>query len=301
MSVDEVNRRLYVSHGNSVAVIDIEKDSLVGVITNTLGVRGLAPAPDLNRGFTSNGRENKAGVVDLKTLQILSRIETGQGPDAILYVSGLKVVYVFNSRSQSATVIDAKAEKAIATIPLGGRPKFAATDPSANRLYANIGDKNLIAVIDTKTHELVDRWAVAPGELASGIAIDNANHRLFISCYNKLMLMMDSTNGKVIDSVPIGLRVDANAFDPVTRFAFASGGDGTLTIAHEDSPNKLSFVQTLTTEPGARTMALDLKTHCIYVAAAKFDPPTKPQPGVPPSGPKMVPGSFRVLVYAMDK
>jgi YVTN family beta-propeller protein len=299
MSVDEINRRLYVSHGNAVAVVDIEKDAFVGLITNTPGVHGLAPAPELNRGFTSNGRENKAAVVDLKTLQILSRIETGQNPDGMLYVPTLKEVYMFNGRSQSATVIDAKAEKVIATIPLGGRPEFAAADPAAGRIYNNLEDKDLVAVIDIKTHQVLERWPIAPGQSPSGMAIDVDHHRLFIGCHNKLMIMMDSTNGKVLDQVPIGLRVDANAFDPVTQLAFASCGDGTITIAHENSPDKLTVVQSLVTERGARTMALDPKTHRIYVAAAKYEPPPKPQPGVPPQGPKIIPGTFGVLVFGI--
>lgn len=300
MSIDGVNRRLYVSHGNAVAVVDIAKDVFVGLITNTPGVHGLAPAPELDRGFTSNGRENKAGVVDLKTLQIVSRIDTGMNPDGMLYVPGIQEVYMFNGRSQSATVIDAKSEKVIATIPLGGRPEFGAADPAAGRVYDNLEDKDLVAVIDAKTHQVLERWPINPGQSASGMAIDTAHHRLFIGCHNKLMIMMDSTSGKVLAQVPIGLRVDANAFDPGTQLAFASCGDGTLTIAHEDSPEKLTVVQTLATERGARTMALDPKTHRVYVAAAKYEPPPKPQPGVPPQGPKMIPGTFGVLVYGME-
>jgi YVTN family beta-propeller protein len=301
MSIDEVNRRLYVSRANSVAVIDIEKDALIGLITNTPGVHAVALAPDLNRGFTSHWKENKAGVVDLKTLEVISRIDTGPNPDAALYLPGQQEVYMFNSRGESVTIIDAKAQRAVTNISLGGHPKSAAADISSDRLYACIGDKNVVALMNTKSHEVSERWAVAPGQFPSAVTVDTSSHRLFVGCYNKLLLMLDSTNGKVVDSVPISLRVDAVAFDPRTQFIFASGGDGILTVAHEDSAGKLSSVQTLSTQPGARTMALDTKSHRIFVAAAKYEPPTKPQPGELAKGPQMIADSFGVLVYSMDK
>jgi DNA-binding beta-propeller fold protein YncE len=299
LSIDEVNRRLYVSHANTVAVVDIEKDALAGVITNTPGVHGLAPVPELQRGFTTNGRENKAGVVDLKTLQTVSKIETGPSPDGFLYEPGRKEVYIFNGRGQSATIIDAKEAKAVATIPLDGRPESAAADPAAGRVYDNLEDKSLVAAIDTKTHEVVARWPVAPGQYPSGLAIDAAHHRLFIGCHNQLLVMMDSTNGKVLANVPIGARVDAVAFDPETQFVFASCGDGTLTIAHEDAPDKLTVVQTLATERGSRTLALDPKTHRVFVATAKFAAPPPVVPGTPRQGPHLIPETFGVLVYEL--
>lgn len=283
-SVDESGRRLYVSHGTEVVVIDIDKDAVVGVISNTPGVHGLAPAPDLQKGYSSNGRENKASVIDLKTLQTLTKVDTGANPDGMLYEPGQKEVYMFNGRGQSATVIDAKSDKIVATVPLAGKPEFATADPKAGRVYNNLEDKSEVAVIDTKTHEVVNRWPIAPGEEASGMAIDLAHHRLFLGCGNKLMVMMDSSNGKVAGSVPIGSGVDANAFDPGTQFAFASCGDGTVTIAHEDSPDKLTVVQTLKTEPRARTMTIDPKTHKIYLAVGQ-------------SG---AANSFKVLVYGME-
>ena len=296
-SVDSAGQRLYVSHGNEVVVIDLAKDQVAGVITNTPGVHGLAPAPELGRGFVSCGRESKAAIVDLKTLQILSKVDTGQNPDGMLYEPGQQEVYMFNGRGQSATVIDAKAGKVVATIPLDGKPEFAQADSKAGRVYDNLEDKNEVAVIDTKTHTVVTNWLIAPAEEASGMAIDLKNHRLFLGCGgSKTMAMMDSTSGKVITSVPIGRGVDANAFDPGTGFAFASCGDGTVTIAHEDTHDKLTVVQTLETQRGSRTMTIDPKTHKIYLAAAKFEAPAEGQ-----RRGKMVPGSFKILVYGMEK
>jgi DNA-binding beta-propeller fold protein YncE len=301
LSIDEAARRLYLSHATKVMVIDLDKDEVVGEIADTPGVHGLAPAPKLQRGFTSNGRESKASIVDLKTLKTLSKVDTGEGPDAILYDPGQQEVYTFNGHAQSATVFEAKTGKVLATIPLPGRPEFPAVDPQAGRVYDNIEDKNTVVAIDTKTHQVTNTWAIAPGEGAAGMAIDVAHHRLFLGCHNKLMVMMDSATGKVIGSVPIGDGVDANAFDPGTQLAFSSNGDGTVTVAHEESPDKLIVVQTLATERRARTMALDPKTHKIYLASAKYEAQPAATPDAPRQRPKMIPGSFKVLVYDMDK
>ena len=284
LSVDSAGRRLYVSHGSKVVVINVDQDTVVGEITDTPGVHGIAIAPELGLAFTSNGRENKASIVDLKTLQTKSKVATGQNPDAILYEPGRQEVYTFNGRGNSATVFNARTGELVATIPLTGKPEFAAADPAAGRVYCNIEDKNEILVLDTKTHSVVGHWPIAPGEEASGLAFDDAHHRIFIGCHNKLMPMIDSTNGKIVTSVPIGGGVDANAFDPGTQLAFSSNGeDGTVTVAHEDSPEKLTVVQTLKTEKGARTMTLDTKTHKLYLA-------NRPRTGGTTA-------AFKVLVY----
>jgi YVTN family beta-propeller protein len=301
LTVDSAGQRLYVSHGTKVVVIDLAKDQVIGEITNTPGVHGLAVAPQLNRGFTSNGRENKASIVDLKTLQTLSKVDTGTNPDAILFEPGQNEVYAFNGRSQSATVIDAKSGKVVATIPLGGKPEFAEADPEAHCVFNNLEDKSEVAAIDTRTHSVTNRWPIAPGEEASGIAIDVKHHRLFLGCGNKLMVMMDSTSGKVVATVPIGQGVDGSAFDPGTGFAFASCGDGTTTIAKEESPDKLTVVQTLETQRGSRTMTIDPKTHKIYLPAAQFEPQPEQVAGSPRQRPKMIPGTFKILVYGMEK
>ena len=246
----------------------------------------------LGRGLTTNGRENKASLVDLKTLQTILKADTGENPDGMLYEPGQQEFYTFNGRGQSTTVIDAKTGKVVATIPLGGRPESATTDVEAGRVYDNIESKSEVAVIDTKTHTVVTNWPIAPGEEASGMAIDLAHHRIFCGCGgSRTMVMMDYTNGKVLASVPIGDGVDANAFDPETQLAFASCRDGTVTIAHEDSPDKLTVVQTLTTSPGSRTMALDPLTHKIYLAAATMETPAGQRRG------RATPGSFKVLVF----
>jgi YVTN family beta-propeller protein len=301
LTVDSAAQRLYVSHAARVVVIDLAKDQVAGEITNTPGVHGIAVAPKLNRGFTSNGRENKVSIVDLKTLQTLSKVDTGTNPDAIFFEPGQNEVYAFNGRGQSATVIDAKSGKVVATIPLGGKPEFAEGDAEAHRVFNNLEDKSEVAVINTRTHSVTNRWPIAPGEEASGIAIDLKNHRLFLGCGNKLMVMMDSTSGKVVATVPIGQGVDGSAFDPGTQLVFASCGDGTTTIAHEDAPDKLTVVQTLETQRGSRTIALDPKTHKIYLPTAQFEPQPEQAAGAPRQRPKMVPDTFKILVYGMEK
>ena len=298
LSVDSSARRLYVSHATKIIVIDLDKYSVAGEIDDTPGVHGFAVAHELGRGFSSNGRENKVSIVDIKSLKTLSKVETGANPDAILYLPGQQEVYAFNGRGASATVIEAKSEKVLATIPLAGKPEFSCADAKAGRIYCNLEDKNEVAVIDIKTHTVVERWPIAPGEGASGMAIDLDHHRLFLGCGNKLMIVLNSINGGVLHSVPIGQGVDACAFDPGTQYAFASCGDGTVTIVHKDSPEKISVVQTLTTERGAKTMTLDPATHNIYLASAKFEAPSGPS-GTGRPRPKMLPGTFKVLVYGM--
>ncbi len=300
LSLDSAAGRLYVSHGTKVVVIDVAKNEVVGEITNTPGVHGVALAPELGKGMVTCGRENKAAIVDLKSLKIISKVATGENPDGMLYEPGRNEFYTFNGRGESATVINASGT-VIATIPMGGKPEFPQADPAAGRVYDNLEDKSEVVAIDTKKHEVVNRWPVAPGEEPSGMAIDQAHHRLFLGCGNKLMVMMDSTTGKVVASVPIGDGVDANAFDPGTQLAFSSNGEGNVTIAHEDAPDKLTVVQTLETERGARTMTLDPKTHRIYLASAKFEPQPEAAPGARRQRPKMIPDSFKILVYGMEK
>jgi YVTN family beta-propeller protein len=297
LSIDAGARRLYVSHGTKVVVVDLETNAVVGEIADTPGVHGVALAPDLGRGFSTNGRENKCGVIDLKTLRTVAKVETGANPDGMVYDAANHEVYVFNGRGSSATVIDARTAQVVATVPLGGKPEFPAVDPTLGRVFDNLEDKSEVVAIDTTSHAVVNRWPTAPGEGPSGMAIDAAHHRLFLGCDGK-MVMMDATNGKVVATVPIGEGVDANAFDPETQLAFASCGDGTVTIAHEDSPERLTVVQTLKTEPRARTMALDPKTHRIYLASARFEAaPKAAEEGAPKRRPAMIPGSFKILVY----
>ncbi|HEY1790656.1 MAG TPA: YncE family protein [Verrucomicrobiae bacterium] len=302
MSIDPDTQRLYVSHATEIVVIDLKSNQVVGEITNTPGVHGVALAPKLGLGVTSNGRENKAGIVDLKTLETLSKVDTSEGPDGMIYNPAMREAYLFCGRANAATVVDVKGQKVVATVPLAGRPEFAQADPKANRVYDNLEDQNEVAVIDGAAHMVVTNWPIAPGESASGMAIDVKNHRLFIGCHNQMMVMMDSGNGQVIATVPIGQGVDANAFDPKTKLAFASCGDGTTTIAHEDSPDKLTVVQTLQTQRGARTMALNPETHNIYLATADFETSTNsPSGGERRRRPRIIPGTMRILVYGMGE
>lgn len=297
LTIDSGASRLYLSHATKVVVVDLNKNTVVGEIADTPGVHAFMPVPELQRGFSSNGKESKSSVVDLATLKTLSKIDTGQNPDAIAYEPQRAEVYIFNHTGNSATVIDAKQVKVIATIPLGGGPEFAIADANAGRVYCNIEDKSEVAVIDAAKHEVVARWPVAPGTEPSGIALDAAHHRLFATCHNKMMVMLDTETGKVIATVPIGAGVDGCAFDDATRLAFASCGDGTTTIAKEETPEKLTVAQTLKTEPRARTIALDPQTHRIYLPSAQFQPPPSPSPGATPARPTVVPNTLKLLVY----
>ncbi|MEO6992283.1 MAG: YncE family protein [Lacunisphaera sp.] len=298
LSVDASSHRLYVTHGNKVVVVDTTTDAVVGEIADTPGVHGFVAVPELGRGFASNGRENKASIVDLKTLKTIAKVETGANPDAILYEAGQREVYTFNGRGQSVTVFEAATGKVVATIPVGGKPEFAQGDAKAGRVYFNLEDKSEVLAIDTKTHQIVNHWPIAPGEEATGMAIDLAHHRLILGCGNAKIIIMDNTNGKVVAVIDAGEGIDATSFDPGTQLAFASaGGSGNVTIAHEDTPDKFSLVQTLETVRSARTMTLDPLAHKIYLAAAQFET----QPAAPTEGkhtrPKMIPGTFKILVY----
>ena len=295
VTIDPTARRLYLSHATKVVVVDLTKNAVIGEIADTPGVHGFVAVPELQRGFSTNGKEAKVSVVDLSTLKTISKIDTGANPDALIYEARRGELYVFNHTGNSATVIDAKAAKVISTIPLDGNPEFTAGD--ADRVYCNIEDKSEIEVIDTSKHEVVARWPLAPGEEPTGMALDAAHHRLFAGCHNKLMPMLDTQTGKVVATVPIGAGVDACVFEDATQFAFASCGDGTTTIAKEETPQKLTVVQTLKTERGARTMALDPETHRIYLPTAEFQPAPSPAPGASPARPTIVPNTLKLLVY----
>jgi DNA-binding beta-propeller fold protein YncE len=297
LSIDAEARRLYVTHGTHIVVVDLDSDAVAGDIADTPGVHGFAIAHQLGKGFSSNGAESKVSIVDLKTLATLTKVSTAEGPDAILYEPGRQEVYAYDGRAHAATIISATSGQVVATLPLPGKPEFSAADPGAGRAFVNIEDKDEVVAIDTRTHQIANTWPIAPGESASGMAIDTAHHRLFLGCENHLMLMMDSTTGKVLASVPIDTGVDATAFDAQTQLAFSSTGAGTVTIAHEDSPSRLSVVQTLKTQASARTMALDPLTHRIYLSAATLQPQTSPQPAGSHRR-ALVPGTFKVLVYA---
>ena len=297
LTIDSAARRLYLSHATKVVVVDLNTNTVAGEIADTPGVHGFVAVPEVQRGFSSNGKESKSSVVELTTLKTTSKIDTGQNPDAIVYEPRHGEIYIFNHTGNSVTVINPKTATVSATIPLGGNPEFAAVDETAGRVYCNIEDKSEVEVIDVDKHEVVAHWSLAPGEEPSGIALDARHHRLFSGCHNKMMVMLDTESGKVIHTVPIGAGVDGCAFDSTTLLAFASCGDGTTTIVREEAPNKLTVLQTLKTERGARTMALDSKTHRIYLPSAQFQPPPSPSPGTSPARPGVLPNTLKLLVY----
>jgi YVTN family beta-propeller protein len=301
LAVDSASKRLYVSHGTEVVVIDTATDAVVGRISDTPGVHGIVILPDLGRAFTTNGRENKVSVVDTRTLQTVSRVDTGANPDAIVYEPKQKEIYALNHTGHSATVFDPASGKVAATIPLAGDAESGAADPGLGRVFVNIEDKDSVDVIDVAKHAVTAHWPVAPAEEPTGMALDTENHRLFVGG-GKALVMMDANSGKVVTSVPICSGTDATFFDTETKLVFVSCSDGHVTIAHMDSPSKLSVVQTLDTAPRSRTMALDPATHKIYLSAVKLAAaePNAPAPaaGQRGRGPAAVPESFHVLVFA---
>jgi YVTN family beta-propeller protein len=292
VTVDAAGRRVYVSHATKVDVLDADTGAVAGTIGDTAGVHGIAVAADLGRGFTSNGRANTVTVFDLKSLKSLGSVPSGKNPDAIIYDPATRQVFAFNGGSESATVIDAAESKVAGTIDLGGQPEFAAAD-GAGHVFVNLEDKNEVLRLDAKGLKVLDRWPVAPAKLPVTMAIDPANHRLFVGCRSKSLLVMDSETGKMVATMPIGERVDAGAFDPETKLVFCSCGDGTVSVVRQDSPDRYSAVETIKTRTGSKTMGLDPKTHKLFVPAAEFKAPA----GGGRGRPVMAPGSFVVLVY----
>ena len=297
LSVDAVGRRLYVAHATRVVVIDLDRDIVVGEVADTQGVHGFAIAPEIGRGFASNGKENTVSIVDLKTLKTLSKVATGANPDAVFYEPTSREVYAFNGRGKSATVFAAETGALVATIDLPGKPEFAAGDPDLGVIFCNIEDTSQVVAISTKTHSIKHTWTTAPGAEPTGLAIDVRRHRLFVGCSNQTMVMIDAVSGKVLAQVPAGEGVDATAFDPGRGLAFSSAGDGTVTIAKADASDHFSVVQKLQTVRGARTLTLDPATNKIYLAAVDYEVVPAAASPSPKSRPKPLPGTFKVLVY----
>jgi DNA-binding beta-propeller fold protein YncE len=293
--VEPESARLFVSRSTHVMVVDLASGKVAGDIPDTSGVHGIALAPELNRGFTSNGKSNTVTIFDLKTLAALGTVKTGENPDAILYEAVTKRVFTFNGRSANATAFDAGKGDVLGTIELGGKPEFAVAD-GTGKVFVNIEDKSEVVELDAKELKVLARWPIAPGEEPSGLAIDTKSKRLFSVCGNGLMAVIDLESGKVLATPAIGKGVDAAAFDPASGCAFASNGDGTLTVVHEDSPAAFSVLENAVTGRGARTLALDTKTHLVYLPSAKFEDAPEPRAGERRARPKMVAGSFQVLV-----
>jgi len=288
--IDSDARRVYVSRGTHTMVLDADTYAVVGDIPDTQGVHGIAVASDLGRGFTSNGRADSVTIFDLKTLKSIGTVTTDANPDAIIYEPVTKRVFTFNGRGKNVTAINAADGAVVGTIDLHGKPEFAVADGKGT-IYVNNEDTSALHHLDAKGLKELHNWPLAPCKSPSGLAIDLANHRLFSVCDDKVMAVVNADNGKVVATPTICDGPDASAFDPSTGYAFASCGDGNLTVIHEDSPDKFTVVENVPTKRSARTMGLDLKTHNIFLPAADFDPPA---PGERRG--KMKPGSFVILV-----
>ena len=294
LTLDPQARRLYISRSDHVAVMDVDTGSKVGEIANTPGVHGIALAPHLGRGFTSNGREGTVTIFDLKSLKELGRVTVGTGPDCILYDPATRRVFTMNGRSQDATAVDAAKGQVAGSIALGGRPEFAVAD-GKGELFVNLEDKSELLVLDARRLSVLHRWPLAPGEGPSGLALDPAHRRLFAVCDNEKMVILDADDGHVVATPAIGRGPDACLFDPKTKLAFSSNGqDGTLTVIHEESPDRFNVVANVPTQMGARTMALDAKTGRVFLATAQVAPP--PAGAEAPRRRSFVPGSFTILV-----
>lgn len=288
IAVGPGNNRLYVSHGAQVNILDETTGDSVGVISNTTGVHGIAFAASLNKGYTSNGRLNNVTVFDVKTNKVLTQIATGENPDAIMYDEFSKKIITCNGRSKDLSVIDPATDKVVATIPVGGKPETAVSDNAGN-IYVNIEDKSEISKINIATNVVEASWSIAPGESPTGLAIDTKTKRLFAGC-EKQLIVVDATNGKVVDKLAIADGCDGVAFDNSLKYIFASCGTGKLSIVQELSADKFTVIDNVETKRSARTIALDEKTHEVFLPAADT------QPGAAGERPKVIPGSFQVLV-----
>jgi len=292
VTVDSGARRLYIGRDDHIAVVDIDAGSVVGNLTGLSHVHGMALAPELSRGFTAEGDSNTSTIVDLKTLKKIGSVKTGKEPDSFVYDQATKRVFIMNSAGNDATAINAVDGTLAGTIPLDGQPEFAVAD-GKGAIFVNITDKNQIVEFDGRTLQERHRWSLAPGEGPSGLAIDREHRRLFSVCDNLMMVIMDADTGKVIATPAVGAGTDASLFDPDTGNAFASaGGSATLTIIHEDSPDRFRVVDNVPTQSGARTMALDAKTHNVLLVTARH--------GHGATHAQVLPNTFVVLVVGKE-
>ncbi len=291
-------RRLFVSHGTHVVVVNVNSGKIVGDIGGMEGIHGIVLAPEFNRGFVTDGRAAKLWIFNLRTLKVIGSAPTDKDADGVVYDPASKRVFTMNGDSHTSTVVDAKTGKVVGHIELGGGPEFPVAD-GRGHVYANIETTSEIVEINSHTLKIVHRWPLAPGESPSGLAIDTEHHILFSGCRNELMVIMNADTGKVIATEPIGRGVDATRFDPGTGFAFASNGFAAdLTVIHEDSPTKFHVVENVPTEFGARTMALDPTTHDVFLVTAKIERIPNPKPHTRPF--RMVPGTFHLLIFGRE-
>ncbi len=264
VSVDAAARRVYISHSSQVDVLDADTLAVVGTIPNTPGVHGIAVSPEAGRGYVSAGKSDAVIAFDLKTLKPLGEIKVGKKPDAIIYEPLTKRIYVMNGDSENITVLNAADGAVVGTIALGGGPEFAVSDGKGN-LYVNLEEQNETLRIDVNTLKVTDRWPLAPCATPTSLAIDIENHRLFVGCRSKHLAVLNADTGKVVFTAPIGERVDAGAFDSKTHLVYLSTGDGKVFVFHQDSPDKYSVAQEITTKSGAKTMGYDSKTGNLFV------------------------------------
>jgi DNA-binding beta-propeller fold protein YncE len=288
--------RLYVSRGTHVMVVDLGRDTLAGDVSPTPGVHGIALAPELGRGFTSNGRDSTVTIFDLRTLAAVGTVKvTGRGPDAILYDAASRRVFTFNGGSGNATAIDAARGTVAGTVALAGRPEAAVSD-GAGHVWVNIEDRSEIEEFDARTLRSLGHWPLAGCEEPSGVAYDPRHHRLFSVCSNGVMAVTDAATHRTVATVPIGRGADGAAFDPAAGMAFSSNGaDGTITVVRQDTPDRYTVVQTLATQRGARTIAFDAATHRVYTVTAELGTAPAPTAENPRPRRPVVPGTFVVL------
>ena len=296
LTLDREAHRLYIARSTHVMVVDADSLKVVGELSGTLGVHGVALVPELGHGFTSNGRDSSVTIFDLKTLQTVGRVRVGLRPDAIVYDPASRRVFTMNGGSNDATAIDVATGTVAGTVPLGGQPEAAACD-GQGKLYVNLEDSSQVVVVDTRTLKTGGRWSLAPGEHPTGLALDAAHSRLFSGCANRKLVVMDARNGAVLAALPIGERVDGVAFDPGLGLAFSSNGEGTLTVVRAESPKRFTVAGNVTTARGARTLALDSHAHRVYLVTAQFGPTPAPTAEQPHPRPSMVPDTFEVLVF----
>ncbi|MEI6594205.1 MAG: YncE family protein [Bacteroidota bacterium] len=296
IAVDENTNRLFVSHGTVVNVVDTKDKKVVGIIEDTKGVHGITLAENLNKGYVSNGKDTSVTIFNLKTLKLIAKVKvTGLNPDAILFDNFSQKVFVFNGRTNNATVIDANTDKVISTISLSGKPEFSVSNNNG-LVFVNIENKNEIAVINSKTFAIENTWSILPGDEPTGLAIDNKTHRLFSVCGNKLMVVTDAQNGKVITTLPIGDHCDGLVFDAQSKNIFTSNGEGTITVINEENENTFKVLETITTQKGAKTIALNNNTHQLFLSVAEYGeiPPVTEEHPKPKA--LIKPNTFGVLV-----
>ena len=298
LAINPSSDYLYVSHGTQVNILNKTTGDSVGVITGTEGVHGIAFVPDLKKGYTTNGKLNTTTVFNTDNNMVLSQVTTGENPDAIMYDPFSKKVYICNGRSKDLTVIDPATDKVIKTVELGGKPETAVSDENG-KLYINIEDKSEIVVVDSKTYTVEHRWTIGKGKEPSGLAIDVKTKRLFAGCDNKLLIVLNATNGKVVAELPIGEGCDGVAFDAGLNNVYSSNGQGTLTVIKEKSADKYEVKADAPSKKGARTIAIDPKTHFVYLPTADFAARTAADEGH--KRPGIIPGSFQILVINPTK